>query len=150
MSDVSHILWCLFRPIPSSQSQRWNPSPRLSCKNKSSRSEVRPRVANDRESPKRHDHPVIRRVVRSTLQSQLRFDVCGEATDGAQAIKEAKKLKPDVVVQPEMERGRSPLVSNPPFGRGIFKASIRPPGYPALRGPCATRACLSDKSFQEN
>src|SRR5713101_1438907 len=28
-----------------------------------------------------------------------------------------------VLVQPEMERGRSPLVSIPPFGAGIFKAS---------------------------
>ncbi len=30
---------------------------------------------------------------------------------------------PRVLVQPEMERGRSPLVSIPPFGAGIFKAS---------------------------
>ena len=44
------------------------------------------------------DHPVIRRMVRSTLQSYRHFEVCGEATDGAQAIEEAKKLKPDVVV----------------------------------------------------
>jgi hypothetical protein len=28
-----------------------------------------------------------------------------------------------VLVRPEMERGRSPLVSIPPFGAGIFKAS---------------------------
>jgi len=33
--------------------------------------------------------------------------------------------------QPEMERGRSPLVSIPPFGQGFFKAWIRPPGYPS-------------------
>jgi hypothetical protein len=38
-----------------------------------------------------------------------------------------------VLVQPEMERGRSPLVSIPPFGAGIFKASMSPPGYPSAR-----------------
>jgi DNA-binding NarL/FixJ family response regulator len=44
------------------------------------------------------DHQVIRKMVRSTLQSHPHFEVCGEAADGAQAIEEAKKLKPDVVV----------------------------------------------------
>ncbi|MGD0404048.1 MAG: response regulator transcription factor [Candidatus Acidiferrales bacterium] len=44
------------------------------------------------------DHPIIRRVVRSTLQRHPHFDVCGEAVNGAEAIAEAKKLKPDVVV----------------------------------------------------
>jgi two-component system, NarL family, nitrate/nitrite response regulator NarL len=44
------------------------------------------------------DHPVIRKIVRSTLEAHPHFDVCGEATNGAQAIEDAKKLKPDVVV----------------------------------------------------
>lgn len=44
------------------------------------------------------DHPVIRGMVRSTLQQHPKFEVCGEAADGAQAVEEAKKLKPDVVV----------------------------------------------------
>ena len=44
------------------------------------------------------DHPVIRRMVRSVLQVHPNFEVCGEAMDGAQAVEEAKKLKPDVVV----------------------------------------------------
>ena len=44
------------------------------------------------------DHPVIRGMVRSTLQQHPAFEVCGEAADGAQAVEEAKKLKPDVVV----------------------------------------------------
>ena len=44
------------------------------------------------------DHPVIRGMVRSTLQQHPEFEVCGEAADGAQAVEEAKKLKPDVVV----------------------------------------------------
>lgn len=44
------------------------------------------------------DHPSIRRVVRSTLQQHPHFEICGEAVNGAEAIVEAKKLKPDVVV----------------------------------------------------
>jgi DNA-binding NarL/FixJ family response regulator len=44
------------------------------------------------------DHPIIRRVVRSTLQQHPHFDVCGEAVNGAEAIAAARKLKPDVVV----------------------------------------------------
>jgi two-component system, NarL family, response regulator NreC len=44
------------------------------------------------------DYPQIRKIVRSTLQVHPHFDVCGEAADGAEAIHEAKKLKPDVVV----------------------------------------------------
>jgi DNA-binding NarL/FixJ family response regulator len=44
------------------------------------------------------DYPAIRRCVRSTLEEHPRFEICGEAEDGAEAIKEAKRLKPDVVV----------------------------------------------------
>ena len=32
------------------------------------------------------------------LQSQAHIEVCGEASDGAQAIREAEKLTPDVIV----------------------------------------------------
>jgi DNA-binding NarL/FixJ family response regulator len=44
------------------------------------------------------DHPVVRRMVRSTLQQYPHFEVCGEAQDGAAAVEEATKIKPDVVV----------------------------------------------------
>jgi DNA-binding NarL/FixJ family response regulator len=44
------------------------------------------------------DHPVVRRQVRSILERHPRFEVCGEAQDGAKAIEEAQRLKPDVVV----------------------------------------------------
>ncbi|HVB07972.1 MAG TPA: response regulator transcription factor [Candidatus Acidoferrales bacterium] len=44
------------------------------------------------------DHSLIRKRVRSTLEEHPRFEVCGEATDGAKAIEAAQKLKPDVVV----------------------------------------------------
>ena len=44
------------------------------------------------------DHPVIRKRVRSTLQEHPDFEVCGEVDDGAKAIQQARKIKPDVVV----------------------------------------------------
>jgi PAS domain S-box-containing protein len=44
------------------------------------------------------DHEVVRRGVRSLLQSKEGFDVCGEAVDGRDAVEKAGSLKPDVIV----------------------------------------------------
>jgi two-component system, NarL family, nitrate/nitrite response regulator NarL len=44
------------------------------------------------------DHAVIRKSVRSILEKHSRFEIIGEATDGAKAIEEAQRLKPDVIV----------------------------------------------------
>jgi two-component system nitrate/nitrite response regulator NarL len=44
------------------------------------------------------DHPIIRKHIRSILEEHPRFEVCGEAHDGAIAIKEATRLQPDVIV----------------------------------------------------
>ncbi len=44
------------------------------------------------------DHPVVRGMVRSILQQDPHFEVCGEAENGAEAIAEVKRIKPDVVV----------------------------------------------------
>jgi DNA-binding NarL/FixJ family response regulator len=44
------------------------------------------------------DQPMILKRVRSILAEQPNFEVCGEAYDGAQAIEQAQRLKPDVVV----------------------------------------------------
>ena len=64
---------------------------------------VRPNTTKDSAKKVRiliaDDYPVIRRMVRSTLENYPRFEVLpSEAQDGAQAITEANKLKPDVVV----------------------------------------------------
>jgi DNA-binding NarL/FixJ family response regulator len=40
----------------------------------------------------------IRKSVRSILEEDPRLEVCGEAENGAQAIKQAEQLKPDVVI----------------------------------------------------
>ena len=44
------------------------------------------------------DHPLVRKIVRSTLQQDPQLEVCGEAQDGAEAIEQARRLRPDVVV----------------------------------------------------
>ena len=44
------------------------------------------------------DHAVVRRGVRALLESQPGWDICGEATDGQEAIRKAAELKPDIVV----------------------------------------------------
>jgi DNA-binding NarL/FixJ family response regulator len=44
------------------------------------------------------DQDLIRKKVRSILEAHANFEVCGESINGAIAIKDAQKLKPDVVV----------------------------------------------------
>lgn len=44
------------------------------------------------------DQPTIRGMVRSTLEKVPHLEVCAEAEDGAKAIEQAQRLKPDVVV----------------------------------------------------
>jgi len=44
------------------------------------------------------DHSIVRRGVRSLLETKPGWAVCGEAVSGADAILKAKRLKPDVVV----------------------------------------------------
>ena len=44
------------------------------------------------------DHEVVRKGVRSVLQTQPSFYVCGEAVDGQDAIEKVKLLRPDLVL----------------------------------------------------
>ena len=44
------------------------------------------------------DSPVIRRALRSLVQCQPGFEVCGEAADGVEAIEKAVELKPDLII----------------------------------------------------
>jgi DNA-binding NarL/FixJ family response regulator len=44
------------------------------------------------------DHAVVRRGVRTLLESQPNWQVCGEAQDGREALEQAKRLKPDLAV----------------------------------------------------
>lgn len=44
------------------------------------------------------DHPVVRGMVRLALQQHPHFEVVGEAENGAEAIEEVKRVRPDVIV----------------------------------------------------
>ncbi len=44
------------------------------------------------------DHPVVRRGVRSLLETQNGWVVCGEVSTGAEALEQVKLLKPDVLI----------------------------------------------------
>jgi DNA-binding NarL/FixJ family response regulator len=44
------------------------------------------------------DHAVVRRGVRSLLESHEGWEVCGEATTGRDAVELTRRLRPDVVV----------------------------------------------------
>jgi DNA-binding NarL/FixJ family response regulator len=44
------------------------------------------------------DHAVVRRGVRSLLESHEGWTVCGEATTGRDAVEDSRRLRPDVVV----------------------------------------------------
>lgn len=44
------------------------------------------------------DHPLIRKIVTSTLNKVPSFQVIGEAHNGMEAIQKAEELKPDVVI----------------------------------------------------
>ena len=44
------------------------------------------------------DHEIVRRGLCALLQKHEGWEVCGEASDGREAVQKAKQLKPDVVI----------------------------------------------------
>lgn len=44
------------------------------------------------------DHEAVRRGLRSLLETQEQWKVCGEAADGNDAVEKTKSLKPDLVI----------------------------------------------------
>src|SRR5271165_574423 len=44
------------------------------------------------------DHEIVRRGLRALLEKREGWEVCGEASDGREAIEKALQLKPDVVI----------------------------------------------------
>ena len=44
------------------------------------------------------DHEVVRQGVRTLLEAQPAWEVCGEAADGREAVEMTKRLKPDVII----------------------------------------------------
>lgn len=44
------------------------------------------------------DHEVVRQGIRTILKSRTEWEVCGESTNGKEAVAAATALKPDVVI----------------------------------------------------
>src|ERR1043165_6579649 len=44
------------------------------------------------------DHDIVRRGLRPLIESEWGWEVCGEAVDGREAVAQAAKLQPDIVV----------------------------------------------------
>jgi DNA-binding NarL/FixJ family response regulator len=59
------------------------------------------------------DHEIVREGIRRLLTKRSDWDICGEATNGKQAIDTVKNLKPDVVVLDISMPGMSGLEAAP-------------------------------------
>ena len=44
------------------------------------------------------DHAAVRRSVRSLLESHPQWELCGEASNGREAVAQALRLRPDVIL----------------------------------------------------
>jgi DNA-binding NarL/FixJ family response regulator len=44
------------------------------------------------------DSQAIRRLTRTFIESQTKFEVCGEAVDGLDALEKARDLHPDLII----------------------------------------------------
>ena len=44
------------------------------------------------------DHDLMRRGVKTLLQSHAGWEICGEAHTGREAVAQAEELKPDIVI----------------------------------------------------
>jgi DNA-binding NarL/FixJ family response regulator len=44
------------------------------------------------------DHPIVRQGICALLKSHSDWEICGEASDGQQALQMAKELKPDIAI----------------------------------------------------
>lgn len=65
------------------------------------RSEAEPRPATQTGRKRiliADDHRVAREGIKSLLEQEDGLEVCGEATDGVEAVKKARKLEPDLII----------------------------------------------------
>jgi DNA-binding NarL/FixJ family response regulator len=44
------------------------------------------------------DHEIFRKGLRSVLESRPELEICGEATNGVEAVEKAKEIQPDVIL----------------------------------------------------
>jgi DNA-binding NarL/FixJ family response regulator len=44
------------------------------------------------------DHEIVRKGVRAILESRMDTDICGEASNGKEAVQKAAELRPDLII----------------------------------------------------
>src|SRR6266567_3027596 len=64
------------------------------------------------------DHDLVRRGLRALFDAQPRFEICGEAVTGVEAVEKSKRLAPDVVLLDV----NMPELTAPDAVRGILQA----------------------------
>ena len=71
------------------------------------------------------DHTLVRKVLKATLENHSGWQVCGQATDGLEAVEKAAELRPDLIILDFS----MPLMDGLQAARRILSAS---PGLPVL------------------
>ncbi len=83
------------------------------------------------------DHPIMRKGLRTLIESEPGFHVIGEASDGEEAVRLASDLRPDVILMD--------LVM--PHKDGIAAISQISQGHPEIKLLVLTSFCDDDKVF---
>lgn len=80
------------------------------------------------------DDPIVRDLLRKILTAENDIDLCGEATDGSEALRLVQKLRPDILLLdllmpnlPGMEALREMSASAAPVPTVVLSASISTP-----------------------
>jgi CheY-like chemotaxis protein len=84
------------------------------------------------------DHPLVRRGTVSFFGSDRRFEICGEACDGKEAVEKALALKPDVILMDVT----MPVMNGLDAAWAILRAS------PGMRIILLTMQCRTFSPFQ--
>ncbi len=87
------------------------------------------------------DHPIVRRGIRDLFETEMNFELVGEATNGREAVEGVKKHVPDIIlmdlVMPEMDgiEAIQQIVSSFPDARIIVLTSFSTDDkvYPAIK-----------------
>ena len=75
------------------------------------------------------DHEIVRRGLRALLEKHEGWEVCGEASDGREAVEKALQLKPDVVIvdigMPNLDGYEvAKTIRATPWGRNILLVAV--------------------------
>jgi DNA-binding NarL/FixJ family response regulator len=70
------------------------------------------------------DHDMVRTGLRALLEAESDFEVCGEARDGREALKEAYRLSPDVVILDFSMPGMNGLEVTRRIRKALAKAEV--------------------------